>query len=144
MLPRPCTQGEGWGEGLNCSSTQPLANPRPSLANSMLTTPTSNSNRTTPMIFPWPWGRMHAAVSCSAHRSLTCGKMLNRCRCMPCCLMCSRASLINKVRIMVAERIWVGSNGLELTEAMKIVVAAQAVVLLAGDDGYLYERLPAI
>jgi Mlc titration factor MtfA (ptsG expression regulator) len=27
---------------------------------------------------------------------------------------------------------------------MKIVVAAQAVVLLAGDEGYLYERLPAI
>jgi Mlc titration factor MtfA (ptsG expression regulator) len=45
---------------------------------------------------------------------------------------------------MVAERIWAGSSGLELTEEMKIVVAAQAVVLLAGDDGYLYERLPAI
>ncbi|WP_254513654.1 M90 family metallopeptidase [Anatilimnocola floriformis] len=55
-----------------------------------------------------------------------------------------RARLIDKARIMVAERIWAGSSGLELTEEMKIVVAAQAVVLLAGDDGYLYERLPAI
>src|SRR5262245_35910869 len=52
--------------------------------------------------------------------------------------------LISKARVMVAERIWAGSSGLELTEEMKIVVAAQAVVLLAGDDGYLYERLPAI
>lgn len=55
-----------------------------------------------------------------------------------------RANLIDKARIMVAEKIWAGSNGLQLTEEMKIVVAAQAVVLLAGDDGYLYERLPAI
>ncbi|WP_425618288.1 zinc-dependent peptidase [Anatilimnocola sp. NA78] len=55
-----------------------------------------------------------------------------------------RKSLIGKARVMVSERIWAGSNGLELTEAMKIIVAAQAVILLAGDDGYLYERLPAI
>lgn len=55
-----------------------------------------------------------------------------------------RASLINKARIVVEERLWVASDGLELTQEMKIVVAAQAVVLLAGDDGYLYERLPAI
>lgn len=55
-----------------------------------------------------------------------------------------RASLINKARIVVAERNWVGGEGLELTDEMKIVVASQAVVLLAGDDGYLYERLPAI
>lgn len=55
-----------------------------------------------------------------------------------------RARLIDKARVMVAERSWVGGDGLVLTEEMKIVVAAQAVVLLAGDDGYLYERLPAI
>lgn len=55
-----------------------------------------------------------------------------------------RASLLRKARIMVAEQRWVGSNGLDITEEMKIVVAAQAVVLLAGDEGYLYERLTAI
>jgi Mlc titration factor MtfA (ptsG expression regulator) len=55
-----------------------------------------------------------------------------------------RAKLIEKARIMVAEQRWAGSNGLAVTEEMKIVVASQAVVLLAGDDGYLYDRLTAI
>ncbi|QDU26984.1 Protein MtfA [Anatilimnocola aggregata] len=55
-----------------------------------------------------------------------------------------RTRLIGKARIVVAERIWGGGDGLAVTEEMKIVVAAQAVVLLAGDEGYLYERLPAI
>jgi Mlc titration factor MtfA (ptsG expression regulator) len=55
-----------------------------------------------------------------------------------------RAKLIAKARIMAVEQRWAGSNGLVVTEEMKIVVAAQAVVLLAGDEGYLYERLTAI
>jgi MtfA peptidase len=55
-----------------------------------------------------------------------------------------RQSLIGKARIMANEQRWAGSGGLQVTEEMKIVVAAQAVVLLAGDEGYLYERLTAI
>jgi hypothetical protein len=55
-----------------------------------------------------------------------------------------RAKLVDKARVMVAEQRWVGSNGLEITDEMKFIVAAQAVVLLAGDEGYLYERLTAI
>lgn len=55
-----------------------------------------------------------------------------------------RAQLIDKARIVAAERAWVGSNGLEVTEEMKIIVASLAVVLLVGDNAYLYERLPAI
>ena len=37
------------------------------------------------------------------------------------------------VRILVSEKNWEGCNGLELTEAMRAVIAAQAALLLAGD-----------
>jgi Mlc titration factor MtfA (ptsG expression regulator) len=56
----------------------------------------------------------------------------------------TRDQLIGKARIVAAERSWVGSGGLEVTEEMKIIVSSLAVVLLVGDDGYLYDRLPAI
>ena len=98
------------------------------------------------MIFPWPFGRAARRKKLLSTPlpelwESTLREFVPLYALLPADL---RASLISKARIMVAERIWAGSNGLEITEAMKIVVAAQAVVLLAGDDGYLYERLPAI
>ena len=38
-------------------------------------------------------------------------------------------------RILVAEKNWEGCGGLDLTDPMKAVVAAQAALLLAGADG---------
>ncbi|MEM9701678.1 MAG: M90 family metallopeptidase [Planctomycetota bacterium] len=38
-------------------------------------------------------------------------------------------------RILVAEKNWEGCNGLDLTEPMQAVIAAQAALLLAGDAG---------
>lgn len=98
------------------------------------------------MLFPWPFGRSARrrqllTTPASPLWEETIQKFVPLYALLPAKL---RTSLVNKARIMVAERIWAGSNGLALSEEMKIVVATQAVVLLAGDDGYLYERLPAI
>lgn len=98
------------------------------------------------MNFSWPWGRnaRRKKLLSSPVPSLwleTLGELVPLYSFLPTEL---RASLIGKARLMATERIWAGSDGLVLTDEMKIVVAAQAVVLLAGDDSYLYERLPAI
>lgn len=51
--------------------------------------------------------------------------------------------LIESARIIAAERDWVGCRGLEVTDEMKLIVAAQASLLLLGTDDYYFERVPS-
>ncbi len=53
--------------------------------------------------------------------------------------------LRRRVRIFMAERTFTGCGGLALTEEMRLLTAAQAGLLIAGDIGdFQFERVPAI
>jgi MtfA peptidase len=47
-------------------------------------------------------------------------------------------------KIIVAERRFVASGGLEITDEVKLTIAAQAALLLLGEDGYYFDRVPTI
>jgi len=55
-----------------------------------------------------------------------------------------RERLIAATKIIVAERSFVGSGGLAITDEIKLTIAAQAALLLLGEDGYYFERVPTI
>src|SRR5438105_1905659 len=48
------------------------------------------------------------------------------------------------VRIMLAEKDWEGCRGLELTEAMRVVIAASAGVLILGFDDFYFDNVQTI
>jgi MtfA peptidase len=52
--------------------------------------------------------------------------------------------LRDSTRILVAERTFVGASGLEVTEEMKVTVAAQAALLLLGGHDYYFDRMSEI
>jgi MtfA peptidase len=52
--------------------------------------------------------------------------------------------LTQAVKIIVAERPFVGLSGLAITDEIKVTVAAQAALLLLGEVGYYFDRVPAI
>lgn len=47
-------------------------------------------------------------------------------------------------RIIVAERTWEGCKGLVVTQEMKVTIAAQASLLVLGDQTYLFDRVTTI
>ena len=47
-------------------------------------------------------------------------------------------------RVLIAEKNWEGCGGLELTEEMRVVVAAQAALLVAGLDGEYFRGLYSV
>jgi hypothetical protein len=49
--------------------------------------------------------------------------------------------LVDAVKIIVAERRFVGCKGLVVTDEMKVTVAAQAALLLLGEEGYYFDRV---
>ena len=51
--------------------------------------------------------------------------------------------LVKSLRITATERSWVGCKGLVVTDEMKVTIAAQASLLLLGEDGYYFERVRA-
>ncbi|MEN8151912.1 MAG: M90 family metallopeptidase [Planctomycetota bacterium] len=55
-----------------------------------------------------------------------------------------RAKLHDTLRVIVAEKNWEGCDGLELTEEMKVVIAAQAALLLLGIEHEYYRRVRTI
>jgi Mlc titration factor MtfA (ptsG expression regulator)/Flp pilus assembly protein TadD len=57
-----------------------------------------------------------------------------------------RRSLVGQVaRILVAEKNWVGGAGLDVTEEMKVTVAAQAAVLVLGlEEPYYFDEAQSI
>lgn len=48
------------------------------------------------------------------------------------------------VQIIVAEREWVGCRGLDVTDEMRVTIAAHASLLLLGNPGYYFERVPSV
>jgi Mlc titration factor MtfA (ptsG expression regulator) len=55
-----------------------------------------------------------------------------------------QGTLRDCTRIVAAEREWVGCRGLEVTDEMRVTVAAQASLLLLGNPGYYFERVPSV
>lgn len=55
-----------------------------------------------------------------------------------------QSRLRDKLRILVAELRWEGCKGLTVTEEMKVTIAAQASLLLLGDDDYYFDRVPSV
>jgi len=48
------------------------------------------------------------------------------------------------IQILVAEQRWVGCQGLKISDEIKVTIAAQAALLLLGNEGYYFERVPSI
>lgn len=44
----------------------------------------------------------------------------------------------------MAEREWVGCKGLEVTAEMRVTIAGQASLLLLGNPGYYFDRVPSV
>jgi Mlc titration factor MtfA (ptsG expression regulator)/Flp pilus assembly protein TadD len=55
-----------------------------------------------------------------------------------------QTKLVAAARIVAAERRFVGCKGLAVTEEMKITIAAQAALLLLGEDGYYFDRVTSL
>src|SRR4051794_29281933 len=55
-----------------------------------------------------------------------------------------RQRLVDAARIIVAERPFVGCDRLTITDEIKITIAAQAALLLLGEEGYYFDRVPTI
>ena len=55
-----------------------------------------------------------------------------------------QSRLRDAARILVSERTFVGAGGLEVTDEMKVTVAAQAALLILGVDGYYFDKLGTI
>jgi Mlc titration factor MtfA (ptsG expression regulator) len=55
-----------------------------------------------------------------------------------------RAKLRDDLRIFIAERQWEGCGGLQLTDEIKVTIAAQACLLILGLDLDLYRRIQTI
>jgi Mlc titration factor MtfA (ptsG expression regulator)/Tfp pilus assembly protein PilF len=52
--------------------------------------------------------------------------------------------LIDAARIIVAERPFEGCRGLELTEEVQVTIAAQVALMLLGEEGYYFDRVPSV
>jgi Mlc titration factor MtfA (ptsG expression regulator) len=52
--------------------------------------------------------------------------------------------LLDAVKILAAERLFVGSGSFRITEEVKVTIAAQAALLLLGEEGYYFDRVPTI
>jgi Mlc titration factor MtfA (ptsG expression regulator) len=55
-----------------------------------------------------------------------------------------QARLLDAARIIAHERRFVGCKGLEVTEEMKLTIAAQAALLVIGEGGYYFDRVTSI
>ena len=56
-----------------------------------------------------------------------------------------RDRLRDDLRIFIAEKQWVGCNGLEVTDEMRVTIAAQACLLLLGiEANYHYDRIKSL
>ena len=55
-----------------------------------------------------------------------------------------RAKLRQAVRIIIAEKDWEGCRGLEMTDEIRVVIAAQAAILVLGMDDFYFENVQTI
>src|SRR4030095_5758990 len=52
--------------------------------------------------------------------------------------------LIGAARIIAAERPFVACGGQVMSDEVKLTIAAQAILLLLGEEGYYFEKVPSI
>jgi Mlc titration factor MtfA (ptsG expression regulator) len=55
-----------------------------------------------------------------------------------------QAKLRDAMRIMVAEKYWEGCGGLEITDEIRVTIAAQAAVLLLGFTDYYFDQVKTV
>ena len=55
-----------------------------------------------------------------------------------------RAKLRNAVRIMLSEKDWEGCRGLELTDEIRVTIAAQAAILVLGLDDFYFDNVATV
>lgn len=55
-----------------------------------------------------------------------------------------RQKFINAVKILVGEKYWEGCGGFEIAEEHKVLIAAQAAMMLTGVENYYFDRLNTI
>jgi Mlc titration factor MtfA (ptsG expression regulator)/Flp pilus assembly protein TadD len=55
-----------------------------------------------------------------------------------------RQKLAAAARIIAAERPFVGCGGQRISDEVKLTIAAQAALLLLGEEGYYFEKVPSI
>lgn len=55
-----------------------------------------------------------------------------------------RAKLRNLIKVFVAEKEWVGCGGLEMTDEIRVTIAAQACLLLLGVEDFYFDRVRTI
>src|SRR6266540_1896844 len=55
-----------------------------------------------------------------------------------------RVKLRHIVRILLAEKEWEGCRGLELTDALRVVIAASAGILVLGFDDFYFDNVQTI
>lgn len=55
-----------------------------------------------------------------------------------------QSRLLDAVKIVVDERAFVGSSGMVISDEVKVTIAAQAALLLLGEEGYYFDRVPTI
>ncbi len=53
-------------------------------------------------------------------------------------------ALQGRIKIFIAEKFWEGCRGLELTEEMKVTIAAQASLMLLGVDDFYFDNVKTI
>ena len=52
--------------------------------------------------------------------------------------------LHDSVKILVAEQRFVGCKGMGITDEVRVTIAAQASLLLLGEEGYYFDRVPSV
>lgn len=52
--------------------------------------------------------------------------------------------LLAATHVIACERHFVGQRGLEITDEVRLTIAAQAALLLLGEEGYYFDRVPTI
>src|SRR5262245_42257655 len=52
--------------------------------------------------------------------------------------------LLDATKVIVGERRFVASSGLTMSDEIKTTIAAQAALLLLGEEGYYFDRVPTI
>ena len=55
-----------------------------------------------------------------------------------------RQQLLQFIQVIVHERSFVGGQGLIITDEIKLTIAAQASLLLLGEKGYYFDRVPTV
>lgn len=56
----------------------------------------------------------------------------------------TRRAIEDRVKVLVAEQTFEGCDGLEVTDEMRVAIAAQAAIMLLGTQGYYFDSVTSI